>query len=87
RIEAVSANAAAMRPLAFRNADGRLVVVVKTTGPATFAIRGLAAGTYGVNYGTSGTQYNVNLADVVAAAGADVTITMPAGGVITIYGR
>ncbi|MBL8962165.1 MAG: Ig-like domain-containing protein, partial [Gemmatimonadetes bacterium] len=47
RIEAVSANAAAMRPLAFRNADGRLVVVVKTTGPATFAIRGLAAGTYG----------------------------------------
>ncbi|MBK8248089.1 MAG: Ig-like domain-containing protein [Gemmatimonadetes bacterium] len=87
RIGAVSANAAAMRPLAFRNADGRLVVVVATTGPATFAIRGLAAGTYGVNYGTSGAQYNVDLADVVATSGADVTIAMPAGGVVTVYAR
>lgn len=87
RIDAVSANAGILRPLAFRNADGRLVVVVATAGPSTFAIRGLAAGTYGVNYGTSGAQYNRDLADVTAVAGADVTITMPAAGVVTIYGR
>ena len=87
RVGATSGNASLLKPLAFRNANGKFVVVVQTSGPGSFTVRGLPAGTYGVNYGTSGNVYDANLTDVTVAAGGAAPVAMPAAGVITIYAR
>jgi O-glycosyl hydrolase len=71
-------------PLAFINADGGYVVVVKAASRGTFLIEGLPAGTYGIKY-TTDSVYDVDLPDVTP--GQPVTATMPAAGVITIYAK
>ena len=86
RIGAASGNAAALTPVAFRNANGRHVAVIRTQGAASFAVNGLPAGTYGVNFSVH-QQYNVNLADVVVTAGGAANVSIPAKGVITLYQR
>ncbi|MCA0377583.1 MAG: Ig-like domain-containing protein [Gemmatimonadetes bacterium] len=95
RIDASSANSSAARPIAFRNANGRTVVVVRTFSAQQLAIRGLPAGTYAVNYGTAtgsgattvGTAANVNAADVVVDASGVAVVSIPAGGAITLRQR
>ncbi|MBV6521942.1 MAG: hypothetical protein MNPFHGCM_02086 [Gemmatimonadaceae bacterium] len=86
RIGAASGNAQLLSPVAFRNADGRYVAVVRTQAAATFALRGLPAGTYGVNYGVQ-QPFNVDLPDVVVVAGVPISVGIPAKGVITLYQR
>jgi len=86
RIAAVSGNASVLATVAFRNADGRYVAVVRAQAAAAFAVRGLPAGTYGVNYGVQ-VPYNVDLPDVVIATGGSATVSIPAKGVITLYQR
>lgn len=80
-----------VRPLAFRNADGRIVVVAWSTDDGSGAgtpieIRGLSPGRYGVNYSTTHGPYNKELPPVQAGSDGTVTITMPSAGVVTIYG-
>ncbi|HEX6125577.1 MAG TPA: glycoside hydrolase family 30 beta sandwich domain-containing protein [Pyrinomonadaceae bacterium] len=85
RIQAMTGNAS-FDPLAFMNPDGKYVVVVKASSSGTFNVHNLPAGTYGIKYST-GTQYDVNSADVSIGSGQSVPATIPASGVITIYRR
>lgn len=82
RIDATSTNPA-LDPVAFINSDGKWVVVVKATAGATFTIPNLPAATYGIKY-TTGAQYDIDFPD---QTGTQVITTIPAAGVITIYGR
>jgi len=75
-----------LRPVAFINPGGRHVVVVQATGSATFGIQGLPAGRYGVSY-TTASVYNVSQSDTVISPGQTLLASIPAAGVITIYGR
>ena len=82
-----AASSDVVRPLAFRNANGRLVVVGWTRRPAAFVVRGLPAGTYAINYSTRAGPYNVDLPDVTITDGALLPVRIPDAGVITIHGR
>jgi len=73
-------------PLAFLNTDGKSVTVVKAAAGGSFAVQGLPAGTYGIKYTTS-TQYDVNLPDATISAGQTLNSSIPAAGVITLYGK
>lgn len=73
-------------PVAFRNPNGRVTVVVKASAGGTFDVRHLPAGTYGVFY-TTASQADVRSPDVTIGAGASLTASIPAAGVITIHGR
>jgi hypothetical protein len=81
-----SSSSGTFDPLAFVNTDGKQVVVVKAAGAGSFAVQGLSTGTYGIKYTTS-SQYDVDLADVTIAAGQAVSTSIPAAGVITVYGK
>jgi hypothetical protein len=85
RIDASTTNSA-FDPVAFVNADGKWVVVVKVSTGGTLDIQGLPAGTYGIKY-TTDSQYDVDVADVTISGEQLVSATMPAAGVITIYAK
>ena len=71
-------------PLAFRNTDGRFVVVIKSEGGDTLQVRGLPAGTYGIYY--AGPSASGVSPDVTIAAQQPLAVTTPNGnGVITVY--
>lgn len=72
-------------PLAFKNPDGRFVVVIKATAGGSFQVQGLPPGRYGIYYTTT-EQYNVLQLGINLQAGQIVTGTIPAAGVITVYG-
>ena len=84
RIGAASSHPA-FDPVAFRNADGHEVVVVKASSGGSFKIKGLSAGTYGIKY-TTADQYDVDEQAVTISSGQLVGANIPAIGVITIYG-
>jgi hypothetical protein len=86
RVGASSGNPS-LQSLAFRNANGKFVVVVKTTGAATFGVRGLPAGTYGIMYTTGPQQWGLTHPDVSLGAGGKLTTSIPAAGLLTIYAR
>lgn len=87
RIEATTSDSVKTAPLAFINTDGNWAVVVKTTGTNTaFSISGLPPGKYGIKY-TTGSAYDIDLADKTILSGGKLTTTMPATGVMTIYGK
>jgi hypothetical protein len=72
-----------VEPLAFVNADGRAVVVVKTAGGATLAVSGLPAGRYRVTSTTaSTTAADGGTFDV--APGGSLSTSIAAAGVVTI---
>jgi hypothetical protein len=83
RIDATSQNSA-LAPLAFINANGGYVVVVKASASGSFSISGLPAGTYGIFY-TTASDYNVNRPDTTISAGQTLSTSIPDDGVITIY--
>lgn len=85
RIEA-STNNAAMDPVAFINSDGKYVVVINASSGGTVSINGLPAGPYGITYATT-QEPNGALADVVVGPGQPVLASMPASGVLTVYGK
>jgi hypothetical protein len=85
RIDAASNNAN-LDPLAFINVGGGYVVVLKAGVGATFSIHGLPAGQYGIKY-TTASQYDVDLANVILSSGENLTTSIPAAGVITVYAR
>jgi len=87
RVGAITGNTADLHPLAFRNANGKHVVVVRAMRGVAFTVRGLPAGTYGINYSTSSGAWNVDQADVSVSSGGTVQASIPSNGVVTIYGR
>jgi hypothetical protein len=84
RISGTSTNVN-LDPVAFINAHGKNVVVVKATAGGSFNVAGLASGTYGIKY-TTDAQYDVDLPDQAIGVGGIVTTGIPAAGAITIYG-
>ena len=85
RIDAQSGNSA-LDPVAFRNTNGKFIVVVRATAGASFTVTGVPAGTYGIKYSTP-SQYNMDLADVTIGSSGTVPASIPGAGVITIYGK
>ena len=73
-------------PVAFRNLNGKYVVVVKASAAGTFGVGGLPAGTYGIDYTIAGT-YAQALPDVTIGSGGVVGGTIPGVGVMTIFAR
>jgi hypothetical protein len=75
-------------PLAFVNADGRHVVVVKAATGGAISISGLPAGVYGV-YSTEsgGANVTTNWSNVTVAPGQPLSARIPSAGVITVYKR
>ena len=71
-------------PVAFINANGKYVVVVKASGGGNFSVNGLPAGTYGVKH-TTGSPYDVDHADASIGSGGSLTTNIPEGGVMSIY--
>lgn len=85
RIEALTGNAN-FDPLAFVNANGKYVVVVKAGGSGSFNVQGLPPGVYGIKY-TTGSQYDIDRADISLSTGQTLATSIPQAGVITIYAR
>jgi len=94
RVDATnSADTAAMKldPMAFRNTDGKYVVVVISDSipDQPLTINGLPAGTYGVTlsdmYNSSRT--NNFLPDVTIAAGQPLNLTLPYASLVTVFAK
>ncbi len=83
RIGAKSAGAA-LDPLAFVNADGRFVVVVKADAAGSVAVSGLPAGPYTISYTTD--EGSSPETRVALAAGGALAASIPDRGVLTIAG-
>ena len=78
-------------PVAFINANGKYVVVVKASTGGSFSIQGLPASTYGIFYttgdGVNVGQYDVNQPNIAIGAGQALNTSIPAAGVLTVYGK
>jgi hypothetical protein len=85
RVGATSGNTV-LDPLAFRNTNNKLVVVIKASAGAPVQLRRLPAGTYGVTF-TTATQTFASLPDVAVSTAGLLQVTMPAAGVMTIHQR
>jgi Glycosyl hydrolase family 30 beta sandwich domain len=87
RLGASSTAASVVDATAFRNVDGKLVVVSRTTSGASWLIRGLPAGTYSISYTTTTSFNQGTLSDVTISAGQDVPVSIPAPGALTVFQR
>jgi hypothetical protein len=82
-----------LSPLAFVNVTGAYTVVVKAGAGETFSVSGLPAGTYGISYTASSAgspdapDLSQSLPDQTIAAGQLLTTSIPAYGVITVFGK
>ena len=85
RVGATTADAR-FAPVAFRNANGKFTVVVNATAAGSFTVGGLPAGTYGIDY-TTAADYMRPLANVTITGSQAITTSIPAVGVLTIYGK
>ena len=83
RIGARSTDPDLIRPVAFRNRDGNVVVVANTTGKATLRISGLPEGAYRVTFATREQRGGAG-APVTIGAGETLAATIPAEGVVTV---
>ncbi|MGI9079036.1 MAG: hypothetical protein ACR2G6_17160 [Gemmatimonadaceae bacterium] len=71
-------------PLAFVNADGRYVLVVKADEGGPFKVRNLPPGVYGISYTTADTSH---VTEHAVAAGAILSASIPSAGVITVFAK
>ena len=85
RIGALSGDSR-LDPLAFRNTDGKLVVVVAVASAGPVPLRRLPPGSYGATF-TTATQSFVQLPDMQVGTTGTAQLTMPAKGVVTIFAR
>lgn len=73
-----------LRPVAFRNVGGRLVVVIHIDREGPIEVRGLAPGRYGTSVTTTSAT-GVEQAEKVVGANGILTFTATATGVATVY--
>lgn len=85
RLEAWS-NRDAFDPVAFRNRDGRMVVVVMALAAGRLAIDGLPPGRYGVTVTTAEAALR-DTSDTTIAPGGRLVVVMPGPGVLTAHAR
>lgn len=85
RIQADTTNAV-LDPIAFINTDNQYVVVIKADSAGEFTVQNLPAGTFGVFYTTSA-KFDAQGTNIEVVAGQPVKASIPAAGVITIYGK
>lgn len=86
RVGAVSGSAT-LQAMAFRATNGRVTTVVRALNAGTFGIDGLPSGNYGVNYAlVDGSVWNVEQPLQSIGAGGRLSVTLPARGVVTVYG-
>lgn len=85
RIE-VASQLTSFDPLAFINADGGCVVVVKCNAGGQFSIGPLAVGTYGIKY-TTANEFDIDLPDQTVDPGQPVVAEIPQAGVLTVYAK
>jgi hypothetical protein len=81
-----SSTEARLAPVAFRNQNGKHVVVVKASAGGAFSVGGLPAGTYGIDH-TTAAEYMRPLGNVTITGSQAVTTSIPAAGVLTIFAR
>lgn len=88
RVGAQSSNSG-IKAVAFRNTNGRFVVVANMSPTGQFTIQGLPAGTYGVKYSSiyNTSQSNVSGPDVTIGANQDLVSSTPYSAVVTVYAR
>lgn len=84
RFGAVLSSSSTFDPLAFINANGKYVVVVKTDAGGSFTIVGLPPGTYGIKY-TTFSEYDRDLPDQSIGSGESLTTSILGAGVLTVY--
>jgi hypothetical protein len=72
-------------PVAFQNPNGKLVVVIQTTGAASFTVRRLPAGAWGATWTTASQTFTSGPDIQMLPAGT--TVNIPAAGVITLVQR
>jgi len=85
RVGAVSGDSR-LDPLAFRNTNGKYVVIVRASTGAPVQLRRMPPGTYGITV-TTASQTFVSLPDVVVGAAGTLQASIAAAGVITISQR
>ncbi len=73
-------------PLAFVNADGKYVVVVKADTAGKIGINGVPGGSYGISYTTS-SEARANIPEITIANGEVLSAVIPAAGVMTLFQR
>lgn len=83
RLGAVSTGA--VSTVAFRNADGRYVVVARSHGRARMTVQGLPAGRYGTTWTTRDSSGAA--ADTAIAANGSLVAEIPGAGVLTVFGQ
>jgi hypothetical protein len=84
RVGATSSSGGA-RGVAFRNPDGRFVLVARTRGAGTVEVAGLPPGRYGATWTTQDSAGAA--ADTTIAANGRVAASIPGAGVLTVFGR
>jgi len=85
RVGAVTTDAR-FAPVAFRNVNGKYVVVVKASAGGSFSVGGLPPGTYGIDY-TTASEYMQPLPNTTVSTAQVLTTAIPAAGVLTIFAR
>ena len=83
---AAQSNSPLDRPVAFQNANGRVVVVIHLGQADSIEVRGLRPGNYGASLTTS-TETGKELGDQVVGSDGRFALAAPATGVLTIYGK
>lgn len=73
-----------LQPIAFINADGGYVVVIRATAASDIRVNGLPAGVYGINYSTA-TEFNVSRPEQTIGPGGAISTRIPANGALTVY--
>ena len=85
RIGATSALSSVV-PVAFRNTNGLITVVMKYNSAGTITVGGLPAGRYSVGF-DSETTNDGKLPDINVGSDGTATLTLQSRGVVVLYGR
>ena len=85
RVDATSTLSSVV-PVAFRNPNGQVTVVMKYTTAGTFTVGGLPAGRYGVGF-ESETASDGTLPDIIVGSNGIATLSLQSRGVVVLFGR
>ncbi len=75
-----------IRPVAFQNANGRMVVVMTIATPGALSVGGLRPGRYGVGFETE-SDSDASAPDITVGSTGRAEVPMPAAGVLVLFQR
>ena len=85
RVDATSTSSDIV-PVAFRNTNGRVTVVMKYNSAGTYTVGGLPPGRYGIGFESEAAS-DGTLPDVTVGSDGVATLTLQSRGVVVLYGR